>query len=159
MAENLIIAKGSKQEQYETLLPQIKSLIEGESDPIANMANVVAALKQTFNFFWVGFYIVREEVLVLAPFQGPIACTRIRYGKGVCGTAWKEEKTQVVPDVELFPGHIACSSNSKSEIVIPLFKEGKVIGVLDIDSETLNSFDETDVFYLEKLSGLLTLKL
>lgn len=159
MAENLIIAKGSKQEQYETLLPQIKSLIEGESDPIANMANVVAALKQTFNFFWVGFYIVREEVLVLAPFQGPIACTRIRYGKGVCGTAWKEEKTQVVPDVELFPGHIACSSNSKSEIVIPLFKEGKVIGVLDIDSETLNSFDETDVFYLEKLSSLLTLKL
>ncbi|MBE6301992.1 MAG: GAF domain-containing protein [Parabacteroides distasonis] len=159
MAENLIIAKGSKQEQYETLLPQIKSLIEGESDPIANMANVVAALKQTFNFFWVGFYIVREEVLVLAPFQGPIACTRIRYGKGVCGTAWKEGKTQVVPDVELFPGHIACSSNSKSEIVIPLFKEGKVIGVLDIDSETLNSFDETDVFYLEKLSGLLTLKL
>ena len=159
MAENLIIAKGSKQEQYETLLPQIKSLIEGESDPIANMANVVAALKQTFNFFWVGFYIVREEVLVLAPFQGPIACTRIRYGKGVCGTAWKEGKTQVVPDVELFPGHIACNSNSKSEIVIPLFKEGKVIGVLDIDSETLNSFDETDVFYLEKLSGLLTLKL
>ncbi len=159
MAENLIIAKGSKQEQYETLLPQIKSLIEGESDPIANMANVVAALKQTFNFFWVGFYIVREEVLVLAPFQGPIACTRIRYGKGVCGTAWKEGKTQVVPDVELFPGHIACSSNSKSEIVIPLFKEGKVIGVLDIDSETLNSFDETDVFYLEKLSGLLTLNL
>ena len=159
MAENLIIAKGSKQEQYETLLPQIKSLIEGESDPIANMANVVAALKQTFNFVWVGFYIVREEVLVLAPFQGPIACTRIRYGKGVCGTAWKEGKTQVVPDVELFPGHIACSSNSKSEIVIPLFKEGKVIGVLDIDSETLNSFDETDVFYLEKLSGLLTLKL
>lgn len=159
MAENLIIAKGSKQEQYETLLPQIKSLIEGESDPIANMANVVAALKQTFNFFWVGFYIVREEVLVLAPFQGPIACTRIRYGKGVCGTAWKEGKTQVVPDVELFPGHIACSSNSKSEIVIPLFKEGKVIGVLDIDSETLNSFDETDVFYLEKLSSLLTLKL
>ena len=159
MAENLIIAKGSKQEQYETLLPQIKSLIEGESDPIANMANVVAALKQTFNFFWVGFYIVREEVLVLAPFQGPIACTRIRYGKGVCGTAWKEGKTQVVPDVELFPGHIACSSNYKSEIVIPLFKEGKVIGVLDIDSETLNSFDETDVFYLEKLSGLLTLKL
>ena len=159
MAENLIIAKGSKQEQYETLLPQIKSLIEGESDPIANMANVVAALKQTFNFFWVGFYIVREEVLVLAPFQGPIACTRIRYGKGVCGTAWKERKTQVVPDVELFPGHIACSSNSKSEIVIPLFKEGKVIGVLDIDSETLNSFDETDVFYLEKLSSLLTLKL
>ena len=155
MAKNLIIAKGNKQEQYETLLSQIKALIDGETDTVANMANVAAALKQTFNFFWVGFYLVKEDSLVLGPFQGPIACTRIRFGKGVCGTAWKEAKTQIVPDVELFPGHIACSSESKSEIVIPLFKGDKVIGVLDIDSEKLNSFDQFDAFYLEKLSNLL----
>jgi GAF domain-containing protein len=159
MAENLIIAKGSKQEQYETLLPQIISLIEGESDPIANMANMAAALKQTFNFFWVGFYIVKENTLVLGPFQGPIACTRIRYGKGVCGTAWKEAKTQIVPDVDQFPGHIACSSDSKSEIVIPLFKGEEIIGVLDIDSSSLNSFDQIDAFYLEKLSTFISSKL
>jgi GAF domain-containing protein len=159
MAENLIIAKGSKQEQYETLLPQIISLIEGESDPIANMANMAAALKQTFNFFWVGFYIVKENTLVLGPFQGPIACTRIRYGKGVCGTAWKEAKTQIVPDVVQFPGHIACSSDSKSEIVIPLFKGEEIIGVLDIDSSSLNSFDQIDAFYLEKLSTFISSKL
>ena len=134
MAENLIIAKGSKQEQYETLLPQIISLVEGESDPIANMANMAAALKQTFNFFWVGFYIVKENTLVLGPFQGPIACTRIRYGKGVCGTAWKEAKTQIVPDVDQFPGHIACSSDSKSEIVIPLFKGEEIIGDFNFSS-------------------------
>lgn len=159
MAENLIIAKGSKQEQYETLLPQIISLVEGESDPIANMANMAAALKQTFNFFWVGFYIVKENTLVLGPFQGPIACTRIRYGKGVCGTAWKEAKTQIVPDVDQFPGHIACSSDSKSEIVIPLFKGEEIIGVLDIDSSSLNSFDQIDAFYLEKLSTFISSKL
>ena len=159
MAENLIIAKGSKQEQYETLLPQITSLVEGESDPIANMANIAAALKQTFNFFWVGFYIVKENTLVLGPFQGPIACTRIRYGKGVCGTAWKEAKTQIVPDVDQFPGHIACSSDSKSEIVIPLFKGEEIIGVLDIDSSSLNSFDQIDAFYLEKLSTFISSKL
>lgn len=159
MAENLIIAKGSKQEQYETLLPQITSLVEGESDPIANMANMAAALKQTFNFFWVGFYIVKENTLVLGPFQGPIACTRIRYGKGVCGTAWKEAKTQIVPDVDQFPGHIACSSDSKSEIVIPLFKGEEIIGVLDIDSSSLNSFDQIDAFYLEKLSTFISSKL
>ena len=158
MAKNLIIAKGDKQEQYETLLSQIKALIDGETDTVANMANVAAALKQTFNFFWVGFYLVKEDSLVLGPFQGPIACTRIRFGKGVCGTAWKEAKTQIVPDVELFPGHIACSSESKSEIVIPLFKENEVIGVLDIDSEKLNSFDQFDAFYLEKLSNLLVVK-
>jgi GAF domain-containing protein len=159
MAENLIIAKGSKQEQYETLLPQIISLVEGESDPIANMANMAAALKQTFNFFWGGFYIVKENTLVLGPFQGPIACTRIRYGKGVCGTAWKEAKTQIVPDVDQFPGHIACSSDSKSEIVIPLFKGEEIIGVLDIDSSSLNSFDQIDAFYLEKLSNFISSKL
>lgn len=159
MAENLIIAKGSKQEQYETLLPQITALVEGESDPIANMANMAAALKQTFNFFWVGFYIVKENTLVLGPFQGPIACTRIRYGKGVCGTAWKEAKTQIVPDVDQFPGHIACSSDSKSEIVIPLFKGEEIIGVLDIDSSSLNSFDQIDAFYLEKLSTFISSKL
>ena len=158
MAKNLIIAKGNKQELYETLLSQIKALIDGETDTVANMANVAAALKQTFNFFWVGFYLVKEDSLVLGPFQGPIACTRIRFGKGVCGTAWKEAKTQIVPDVELFPGHIACSSESKSEIVIPLFKGDKVIGVLDIDSEKLNSFDQFDAFYLEKLSNLLAAK-
>ena len=158
MAKNLIIAKGNKQEQYETLLSQIKALIDGETDTVANMANVAAALKQTFNFFWVGFYLVKEDSLVLGPFQGPIACTRIRFGKGVCGTAWKEAKTQIVPNVELFPGHIACSSESKSEIVIPLFKGDKVIGVLDIDSEKLNSFDQFDAFYLEKLSNLLAAK-
>ncbi|MDO4756318.1 MAG: GAF domain-containing protein [Parabacteroides sp.] len=158
MAENLIISTGNKAEQYETLLPQIQSLIEGETDFIANMANVAAALKQTFNFFWVGFYWVKENSLVLGPFQGPIACTRIRYGKGVCGTAWKEAKTQVVPDVEQFPGHIACSSESKSEIVVPLIKENEVIGVLDIDSKTLDSFDQTDALYLEKLSDMLVAK-
>ena len=119
------------------------------------MANVAAALKQTFNFFWVGFYIVKDDMLVLAPFQGPIACTRIRYGKGVCGTAWKEATTQIVPDVDLFPGHIACNSDSKSEIVVPVIRDGKVVAVLDIDSEELNSFDETDAVYLEKICRLL----
>lgn len=135
MAENLIINGGNKQELYETLLPQLQSLTAGETDMVANMANVAAALKQTFGFFWVGFYVVKEEMLVLAPFQGPLACTRIRYGKGVCGTAWKEARTMVVPDVEQFPGHIACSSDSRSEIVVPMVRNGKVVAVLDIDSD------------------------
>lgn len=155
MAENLIINGGSKQEMYETLLPQLLSLTTGETDIVANMANVAAALKQTFDFFWVGFYRVKEEMLVLAPFQGPLACTRIRYGKGVCGTAWKEARTIVVPDVELFPGHIACSSDSRSEIVVPVVRDGKVVAVLDIDSDKLNEFDEVDAEYLEKLCATL----
>ena len=155
MAENLIISVGNKEQQYQTLFPQIESLLAGENDTIANMANVAAALKQTFNFFWVGFYIVKDDMLVLAPFQGPIACTRIRYGKGVCGTAWKEAATQIVPDVDLFPGHIACNSDSKSEIVVPVIRDGKVVAVLDIDREELNSFDETDAVYLEKICRLI----
>lgn len=155
MAENLIISVGKKEQQYQTLFPQIESLLAGENDTIANMANVAAALKQTFNFFWVGFYIVKDDMLVLAPFQGPIACTRIRYGKGVCGRAWKEATTQIVPDVDLFPGHIACNSDSKSEIVVPVIRDGKVVAVLDIDSDKLNSFDETDAVYLEKICRLI----
>lgn len=151
MAENLIVSNGNKEQQYQTLLPQIESLLAGETDVIANMANIAAALKQTFGFFWVGFYRVKEDILVLSPFQGPLACTRIRIGKGVCGTAWKEARTLVVPDVEQFPGHIACSSDSKSEIVIPVIHDGKVVAVLDIDSDTLNSFNETDAFYLEDI--------
>ena len=155
MAENLIINGGNKQELYETLLPQLQSLTAGETDMVANMANVAAALKQTFGFFWVGFYVVQEEMLVLAPFQGPLACTRIRYGKGVCGTAWKEARTMVVPDVEQFPGHIACSSDSRSEIVVPVVRDGKVVAVLDIDSDNLNAFDGTDAKYLEQLCAFL----
>lgn len=155
MAENLIINGGNKQEMYETLLPQLLSLTTGETDIVANMANVAAALKQTFDFFWVGFYRVKEEMLVLAPFQGPLACTRIRYGKGVCGTAWKEARTIVVPDVEQFPGHIVCSSDSRSEIVVPVVRGGKVVAVLDIDSDKLNEFDEVDAEYLEKLCASL----
>lgn len=151
MAENLIVSNGNKEQQYQTLLPQIESLLAGETDIVANMANIAAALKQTFGFFWVGFYRVKDDILVLAPFQGPLACTRIRRGKGVCGTAWEEARTQVVPDVEQFPGHIACSSDSKSEIVVPIIHESEVVGVLDIDSDTLNSFDETDAFYLEDI--------
>lgn len=151
MAENLVINRGSKEEQYQTLLPQIKSLTGAETDVVANLANIAAALKQTFGFFWVGFYKVKEDMLVLGPFQGPLACTRIRFGKGVCGTAWKEAKTLIVPDVEAFPGHIACSSDSKSEIVVPVMKDEKVVAVLDIDSDSLNSFDEVDACYLEKL--------
>lgn len=156
MAENLIVSDGNKEQQYQTLLPQIESLLAGETDVIANMANIAAALKQTFNFFWVGFYRVKEDVLVLAPFQGPLACTRIRRGKGVCGTAWEEARTQVVPDVDQFPGHIACSSDSKSEIVVPIIHNDKVVAVLDIDSDTLNSFDQTDALYLENICKMLS---
>lgn len=151
MSENLIIKGNSKKELYENLLPQIKALVEGELDMIANMANVAACLKDTFNFWWVGFYRVIGEELVLGPFQGPLACTRIRKGKGVCGTAWQYAETVVVADVDEFPGHIACSSLSKSEIVVPVFKDGKIIAVLDIDSERTANFDAVDKEYLEKL--------
>lgn len=156
MAEDLCICEGTKEEKYRALLPQIKGLLAGEDDLIANLANVCAALKETFGFFWVGFYLVKGDELVLGPFQGPVACTRIRRGRGVCGMAWAEAGTLVVPDVDVFPGHIACSSRSRSEIVIPLVRaEGGVWGVLDIDSDELNGFDETDVRYLEELCGWL----
>lgn len=152
MAEELIIASAAdKKSRYETLIPQIKALMAGENDLIANLANVCAALKQTFDFFWVGFYLVKEDQLVLGPFQGPLACTRIDYGKGVCGTTWKEGKTIVVPDVEQFPGHIACSSASKSEIVVPGFKDGKVFLVLDVDSDQPEDFDDDDARGLEAI--------
>jgi GAF domain-containing protein len=156
MAEDLTLIQGSKEEKYAGLLPQIAALTAGETDAVANMANVAAALKQTFDFFWAGFYVVKGEELVLAPFQGPVACTRIRYGKGVCGTAWKEARTVIVPDVELFPGHIACSSASRSEIVVPLVKDGAVVGVLDIDSDLPDAFDATDAAGLEQIARLLT---
>lgn len=151
MAENLIINAGDKEEKYRELLPQIHALVSTETDMVANLANISAALKQTFGFFWVGFYLVKDDELVLGPFQGPIACTRIRLGRGVCGTAWKEARTLIVPDVEQFPGHIACSSDSKSEIVVPIKKQDVVIGVLDIDSDTLDSFDDVDARYLEEI--------
>lgn len=156
MAEELTFISGSKEEQYLSLLPQVRSLIEGEVDLVANLANVAAALKEAFDFFWVGFYLVKQDQLVLGPFQGPVACTRIRKGKGVCGTAWQEGATLLVPDVEVFPGHIACSSLSRSEIVVPLIKDGEVRGVLDIDSDLLNFFDETDRKYLEEMCGYLS---
>ena len=156
MAENLIIGTGNKEEKYRELLPQLHALVSTETDLIANLANVAAALKQTFGFFWVGFYLVKEEELVLGPFQGPIACTRIRKERGVCGTAWAKAETLVVPDVDAFPGHIACSSLSRSEIVVPLIREnGEVWGVLDIDSESLNTFDETDARFLEEICSWL----
>jgi len=156
MAENLAIATSSKKEErYEILLPQIESLISGESDLIANLSNIAAALKQTFNFFWVGFYLVKSNELVLGPFQGPIACTRIGLGKGVCGTSWKEKRTIIVPNVDEFPGHIACSSDSKSEIVLPAFKNDNVFLVLDIDSDRLNDFDEMDAKYLSRVITLI----
>lgn len=155
MAEELTICSGSKEEQYKMLFPQMQSLIGNETDMIANMANMAAALKQTFDFYWVGFYIVRDNQLVLGPFQGSIACTRIKPGRGVCGTAWSEARTLIVPDVDKFPGHIACNSASRSEIVVPLKKNDSVYAVLDIDSDTLNSFDETDKQWLEKIVGIL----
>ena len=155
MAENLLIAEGGKEEKYALLYKQVAALIEGEKDEIANMANVAAMIHATFGFWWTGFYRVVGEELVLGPFQGPLACSRIKYGRGVCGTAWKEQTTQVVPDVELFPGHIACSSLSRSEIVVPVWRKEKVIGVLDIDSEHLATFDEVDRVWLEKIVALL----
>lgn len=149
MSEDLHIAKGNKTEQYQSLIPQIKALIEGEPDLIANLANITGALKEQFGWFWIGFYLVKNDQLVLGPFQGPVACTRINKSRGVCGTSWAKAKTLIVPDVEKFPGHIACSSLSKSEIVVPLIKDGVVVGVLDVDSEFLNTFDEIDKVFLE----------
>ena len=155
MSEHLIIEGNTKEERYATLLPQIVALLEYETDEVARMANVAACLWETFRFWWVGFYRVKGDELVLGPFQGPLACMRIRYGRGVCGTAWAEERTIVVPDVEQFPGHIACSSASRSEIVVPVYKEGKVVAVLDIDSEHLATFDEVDQRWLEQLCAIL----
>jgi L-methionine (R)-S-oxide reductase len=156
MAEDLQIASGTKEEQYEALLPQIKGLLEGEEDLVANLANVAAALKEQFGWLWVGFYLVKGGELVLGPFQGPVACTRIRKGRGVCGAAWQQSQTLIVPDVEKFPGHIACSSLSRSEIVIPVLKNGDVVAVLDVDSVDLNTFDETDKQYLEAIVRLVS---
>jgi len=155
MAEDLHISRGSKEEQYLSLIPQIKGLVSGEPDLVANLANIAAALKEQFDFFWVGFYLVKEEELVLGPFQGPVACTRIRKGRGVCGTSWSQGNTIIVPDVEKFPGHIACSSISKSEIVVPIFKNNEVWGVLDVDSDQYNSFDETDTQFLQEIVALI----
>ncbi len=163
MAENLIISKSTdKASRYETLIPQIEALTTGEPDLVANLSNIAAALKQTMNFFWVGFYIVKNNVvpagrqeLVLGPFQGPIACTRIAFGKGVCGACWKEKKTIIVPNVDEFPGHIACSADSKSEIVLPALKNNEVVLVLDVDSDTLNDFDKTDELYLTQVMAII----
>ena len=149
MAEDLYVIQGTKEEQYISLLPQIKGLLEGETDLVANLANVAAALKEQFNWFWVGFYIVKDNELVVGPFQGPVACTRIKKGKGVCGTSWAKAATVIVDDVEKFPGHIACSSLSKSEIVVPVIRNNAVVAVLDVDSEMLQQFDKTDQHYLE----------
>jgi len=155
MAEHLIIQGKTKEERYATLLPQLKSIVESESDLIANMANISACIMDTFHFWWVGFYRVVHGELVLGPFQGPLACTRIKMGRGVCGTAWDKGETIIVPDVDEFPGHIACSSASKSEIVVPVWSDGEVIAVLDIDSEHLSAFDETDKLWLEKIASLI----
>lgn len=154
MAEDLIIATGSKAEQYQSLIPQVKALMENEPDLVANLANIAAALKAQFGWFWAGFYIVRENELVVG-FQGPVACTRIRRGRGVCGASWEKAQTIIVPDVEKFPGHIACSSLSRSEIVVPVIRNNKVVGVLDADSEAYNQFDTTDQQYLEKIVELI----
>ena len=155
MAEDLLITKGTKEEQYESLLPQLKSLLEGEPDLIANLANITGALKEQFNWLWVGFYLVKDDELVLGPFQGPVACTRIKKGKGVCGTSWAKSQTLIVPDVEKFPGHIACSSLSRSEIVVPIIHNNKVVGVLDVDSIEPDQFDNIDQDYLEQIIELI----
>ena len=155
MAEDLNIIEGSKEEQYQALIPQIQGLLTGENNLIANLANMAAALKEQFGWFWVGFYLVDQNELVLGPFQGPVACTRKKKSRGVCGTSWSQAKTLIVPDVEKFPGHIACSSLSKSEIVVPLLKDGIVWGVLDVDSSDYNQFDDTDQLYLEQIVALL----
>lgn len=156
MPDDLQISKGTKEEQYISLIPQIKALLEGEPDLIANLANVTAALKEQFGWWWVGFYLVKDDELVLGPFQGPVACTRIKKGRGVCGTSWQQAETLIVPDVEQFPGHIACSSISRSEIVLPIIKNNIVIGVLDVDSEYLNHFDATDKKYLEEIISFIS---
>ena len=159
MAEDLAIVSGTKEEAYHSIIPQIKGLLEGEPDLVANLANIAAALKEQFGFFWVGFYLVKKDELVLGPFQGPVACTRIRKGRGVCGAAWERAATLIVPDVEKFPGHIACSSLSKSEIVVPVFNKGVVAGVLDVDSDALDMFDTTDQKYLEEIVSILSFDL
>jgi GAF domain-containing protein len=155
MAEDLKIVKGQKEEKYFSLIPQIKALIAGEEDHVANLANISAALKEQFNFLWVGFYIVKNQELVLGPFQGPVACTRISKGRGVCGTCWEKKETIIVPDVEAFPGHIACSSLSKSEIVVPVIRNNNVIAVLDVDSGEIDQFNEVDQKYLEEIIALI----
>lgn len=155
MAEDLLIAKGTKEEQYEALLPQIKALLEGEPDLIANLANITGALKEQFNWLWVGFYLVKNDELVLGPFQGPVACTRIKKEKGVCGTSWAKAETLIVPDVEKFPGHIACSNLSRSEIVVPVIRNNNVVGVLDADSVELNHYDVVDKKFLEQIIELI----
>ncbi|HQS23088.1 MAG: diguanylate cyclase [Sphingobacteriia bacterium 24-36-13] len=155
MAEDLNIIQGSKSDQYQALIPQISGLLTGENNLIANLANTAAALKEQFGWFWVGFYLVDQNELVLGPFQGPVACTRIQKGRGVCGSSWKEGRTLIVPDVEKFPGHIACSSLSKSEIVVPLVKDGLIWGVLDVDSSDYDQFDDIDQHYLEQIVALL----
>jgi L-methionine (R)-S-oxide reductase len=155
MAEDLLITKGTKEEQYESLLPQIKALLEGEPDLIANLANITGALKEQFNWLWVGFYLVKDDELVLGPFQGPVACTRIKKGKGVCGASWAKAETLIVPDVEKFPGHIACSSLSRSEIVVPIIRNNKVVGVLDVDSIEPDQYDNIDQNYLEQITELI----
>jgi L-methionine (R)-S-oxide reductase len=155
MAEDLKIISADKEKQYQSIIPQIEALVGGEADLIANMANISAALKEQFNFFWVGFYLVRGEELVLGPFQGPVACTRISFGRGVCGAAWQQKKALVVPDVDNFPGHIACSSASRSEIVIPIIREGAVVAVFDVDSAELDQFDDTDEKYLSQALSFL----
>lgn len=151
MAEDLLIATGTKAEQYQSLIPQIQGLVTGEPDLVANLANITAALKEQFGWLWVGFYLRKKEELVLGPFQGPVACTRIRKGKGVCGASWEKAQTIIVPDVEAFPGHIACSSLSRSEIVVPIIRNNEVLGVLDVDSTDLDQFDATDQHYLEQI--------
>ncbi|HLS37861.1 MAG TPA: GAF domain-containing protein [Sphingobacterium bovisgrunnientis] len=155
MAEDLKIIAGEREEQYKSLVPQIKGLLTGETDLIANLANISAALKEQFNFFWVGFYLIKDNELVLGPFQGPVACTRIAYNRGVCGTAWAKEETLIVPDVDEFPGHIACSSLSKSEIVLPFYVDNKLVGVLDVDSEHINHFTAVDEKYLKEILSLI----
>ena len=155
MSEELTILKGTKDEEYQSLLPQIKGLLTGENDLVANMANVAAALKEQFQWFWVGFYVIKNNELVVGPFQGPVACTRIKKGKGVCGTSWERAETLIVPDVQKFPSHIACSSLSKSEIVVPVKRNGEVVAVLDIDSEAYDFFDDTDKKYLEEIVALI----
>lgn len=156
MSEELQTIEGSKKERYKALIPQLKALIEGEDDVVANLSNIAAALRQTFGFFWVGFYLVKNDELVLGPFQGDIACTRIQKGKGVCGTAWANEASIIVPNVNQFQGHIACSSQSQSEIVVPIIKDGKVRSVIDVDSKELDDFDEIDQVYLEELAKILS---
>ena len=159
MAEDLLITKGTKEEQYESLIPQIKGLLEGENDLVANLANVAAALKEQFNWLWVGFYLVKKDELVLGPFQGPVACTRIKKGKGVCGASWAKAETLIVPDVEKFPGHIACSSLSRSEIVVPIIRNNEVVGVLDADSGDVHNYDQTDKKWLEQIVDLITINI